>query len=174
MKLSELAVLTGATCNPDDGEIEIAGAAGLDQARSGQITFLSNPRYTSRVNDTSASAIYVAEDFELARKDLALLRAKDPYLAFTRALIAFQPKRKFELLLDPSAVVDSSTRLPKEIFIDAHVAIGKNCEIGKRVRVHPNATIYDNVTIGDDTEIHSGVAIRDGSVIGQRVIIRCS
>ena len=171
MKLSELAVLTGATCDPNDSEVRIEGAAGLDQAQSGQITFLSNPRYTSRVNDTSASAIYVAEDFELARKDLALLRAKDPYLAFTRALIAFQPKRKFEPLLDPSAVVDSSTRLPKEIFIDAHVAIGKNCEIGKRVRVHPNATIYDNVTIGDDTEIHSGVAIRDGSVIGQRVII---
>jgi UDP-3-O-[3-hydroxymyristoyl] glucosamine N-acyltransferase len=50
-------------------------------AQSGQI-FSSNPRYTSRVNDTSASAIYVAEDFELARKDLPL-RAKDPYLAFT-------------------------------------------------------------------------------------------
>ena len=171
MKLSELAELTGATCNPDDSEIDIAGAAGLDQAQSGQVTFLSNPRYTSRVNDTSASAIYVAEDFELARKDVALLRAKDPYLAFTRALIAFQPKREFESLLDPSAVIDSSTRLPKEIFIDAHVAIGKNCEIGERVRIHPNATIYDNVTIGDDTEIHSGVAIRDGSVIGRRVII---
>jgi UDP-3-O-[3-hydroxymyristoyl] glucosamine N-acyltransferase len=64
-------------------------------------------------------------------------------------------------LLDPSAVVDSSTRLPKKFFI----AYGdwKNCEIGKRVRVHPNATIYDNVTI--ETARNSfGVAIRDAQL----------
>jgi UDP-3-O-[3-hydroxymyristoyl] glucosamine N-acyltransferase len=171
MKLSELAKLTGATCNLIDGDIEISGAAGVDQASAGQVTFLSNPRYTSRVKDTAASAIYVTEDFETARDDLALLRAKDPYLAFTRALIAFQPQRDFKPLLDPSALVDSSTRIPKEIFIDAHVAIGKNVTLGTRVRIHPNATIYDNVSIGDDSEIHSGVAIREGSVIGKRVII---
>ena len=171
MKLSELATQTGATCRQSEDEIEIEGAAGLDQAGSGQVTFLSNPRYTSRVNDTAASAIYLTEDAEISRADLAVLRAKDPYLAFTRALIVFQPKREFAPLLDPSAVIDSSTRLQKDTFIDAHVAIGKNCEIGERVRIHPNVTIYDNVTIGDDSEIHSGVAIRDGSVIGKRVII---
>ena len=171
MKLSELAAQTGATCSESDGDIEITGAAGLDQAQSGQVTFLSNPRYTSRVSDTAASAIYLTEEAEISRADLAVLRAKDPYLAFTRALIAFEPKREFAPLLDPSAVIDSSVRIPKELFIDAHVAIGKNCVIGERVRIHPNVTIYDNVTIGDDSEIHSGVAIRDGSVIGKRVII---
>lgn len=171
MKLSELANLTGATCNLTDGDIEIAGAAGLDQAQRGQVTFLSNPRYTSRVNDTTASAIYLAEDAEISRADLAVLRAKDPYLAFTRALIAFNPKAKFKPYLDESALIDSSTRIPKEVFIDANVVIGKNGSIGDRVRIHPNVTIYDNVELGDDSEIHSGVAIREGSIIGKRVII---
>ena len=171
MKLSELAKATGATCAASDADIEVSGAAGLDQAQAGQVTFLSNPRYASRVKETTASAIYVAEGAEIERQDLALLRAKDPYLAFTRALIAFQPQREFESLLDPSAVVDSSTRVPTEIFIDAHVAIGKNCVIGERVRIHPNVTIYDGVSIGDESEIHSGVAIRYGSVIGKRVLI---
>ena len=110
MKLSELAELTGAQCDSADAEIEITGAAGLDQAQPGQVTFLSNPRYTSRVKDTVASAIYVTEDFEVARENLALLRAKDPYLAFTRALIAFHPRPDFESRLDPSAVIDSSAR----------------------------------------------------------------
>lgn len=171
MKLSDLATQTGATCNLTDGDVEITGAAGLDQAQSGQVTFLSNPRYTSRVIDTAASAIYVKEDFETTRTDLALLRAEDPYLAFTRALIAFQPKPKFEPYLDPTAIIGSSSRLAQEVFIDAHVAIGENVEIGERVRIYPNVTIYDNVTIGDDTEIHSGVAIREGSSIGKRVIV---
>jgi UDP-3-O-[3-hydroxymyristoyl] glucosamine N-acyltransferase len=171
MKLSELANITDATFDSTHGEIEIEGAAGLDQAQAGQVTFLSNPRYTSRVNDTAAAAIYLADDAQILRTDLAVMRAKDPYLAFTRALIAFQPQREFTALLDPSAVIDSSTRLPKETLIGAHVAIGKNCVIGERVRIHPNVTIYDNVSIGDESEIHSGVAIRAGSVIGKRVII---
>src|SRR5438876_3207292 len=171
MKLSELAAQTGATCSPSDGQLEIEGAAGLDQAESGQVTFLSNPHYTSRVKTTRASAIYVGEDVEVARADLAVLRAKDPYLAFTRAMIVFHPKPDFESYWDPTAVIDSSTRIPKEVFIDAHVAIGKNVRLGNRVRIHANATIYDNVTIEDETEIHSGVAIRENTIIGKRVII---
>src|SRR5437762_2709656 len=102
MKLSELAELTGARCNSTDGEIEIEGAAGLEQAVPGQVTFLSNPRYTSRVGTTGASAIYVAEDTDIARADLAVLRAKDPYLAFTRALNIFHPRASFEPAIHPS------------------------------------------------------------------------
>jgi UDP-3-O-[3-hydroxymyristoyl] glucosamine N-acyltransferase len=171
MKLSELAKLTGATCDLTAGDLEIVGAAGLDLAQPGQVTFLSNPRYASRVKDTTASAIYVTEEFETGRDNLALLRAKDPYLAFTRALIAFQPQRAFEIWLDESAVIEGSTRIPKDVFIGAHVAIGKNVQLGNHIRIHPNVTIYDNVSIGDDSEIHSGVAIREGTSIGQRVII---
>ena len=171
MKLSELAKLTGAQCTASDGDIEITGAAGLEQAEPGQVTFLSNPRYTPKVAATGASAIFVADDVEVPRADLAVLRAKDPYLAFTRALIAFNPPPPFEAYWDPTAVIDSSTQVPKEIFIDAHVAIGKNVRFGRRVRIHANVTIYDNVTIGDETEIHSGVAIRENTVIGARVII---
>jgi UDP-3-O-[3-hydroxymyristoyl] glucosamine N-acyltransferase len=171
MKLSELAELTGATCNSSDGEIEIEGAAGLDQAVPGQVTFLSNPRYTSRVNTTIASAIYVAENIEVPRPDLAVLRAKDPYLAFSRALNVFHPRSPFEASIHPSAAIDPTATLADEVFIGQHVSIGPHAQIGARVRIHSNATIYDNVKIGDDSEIHSGVAIRENSTIGQRVII---
>ena len=171
MKLAELASLTGARCETSDGDMEITGAAGLDKAEPGQVTFLSNPRYTAKVAATGASAIFVSEDVEVPRPDLAVLRAKDPYVAFTRALILFHPSPSFEPYWDPTAVIDSSTKVPKEVFIDAHVAIGKNVRLGERVRIHPNVTIYDNVEIGDETEIHSGVAIRENTVIGKRVII---
>src|SRR5262245_18499594 len=171
MKLSELAAKTGAQYQSNDGDIEITGAAGLEQAELGQVTFLSNPRYTPKIASTAASAIFVAEDVEVPRPDLTVLRAKDPYLAFTRALIAFNPQPEFESYLDPSAVIDSSTKIPKDVFIDAHVAIGKNVRLGSRIRLHANVTIYDNVVIGDESEIHSGVAIRENTVIGKRVII---
>src|SRR5258705_706315 len=171
MKLFDLASQTGAECAISHGDMEINAAAGLDEAQPGEITFLSNPKYANKVASTRASAIYLSEEAEIARHDIAVLRAKDPYLAFSRALVVFHPPSEFVAYWDPTAVIDSSTRIPKEVFIDAHVAIGKNVVIGDHVRIHANATIYDNVTIGDYSEIHSGVAIRGNSVIGKRVII---
>jgi UDP-3-O-[3-hydroxymyristoyl] glucosamine N-acyltransferase len=171
MKLFDLATQTGAQCNISDGDIEITGAAGLDEAQPGEITFLSNPKYTNKVAATGASAIYVTDGVEVVRPDLAVLTAKDPYLAFTRALVVFHPKASFESGLDPSAVIDLTSKIGDGSFVGARSFIGSHAKIGQRVRIHPNVTIYENVTVDDDTEIHSGVSIRAGSTIGKRVII---
>lgn len=170
MKLSELAAETGAAVEGDP-DLEISGAAGLDEAGAGHVTFLSNPRYTPRVKTTRASAIYVAEDALVERDDLALLRAKDPYLAYTRALILFHPEPPPPAFVHQTAVIDTSARVAGDVNIGAHVVIGANAEIGSRVRIHANVTIYDNVRIGDDSVIHSGVAIRANSILGKRVIV---
>ena len=171
MKLSELAEFAHARFESSDGDIEITGAAGLDQAEPGHVTFLSNPRYTPKIAATAASAIFVGEDVEVARADLAVLRAKDPYLAFTRALIAFHPRPKPESAIHESAVIDQTATIGAECFVGPNAVVGKNSHIGDGVRIHANATIYDNVSVGDECEIHSGVAIRENTVIGRRVII---
>ena len=171
MKLFDLAAQTGAECALSDGDIGISGAAGLDQARSDEVTFLSNPKYTNKIATTRAAAIYVAEDLEILRPDIAILRAKDPYLAFTRALIVFHPQPSFEAGIDPAAVVELTSKIGEGSFIGARSVIGRNVKIGDHVRIHPNVTIYEDSTIDDDTEIHSGVAIRSNSIIGKRVII---
>lgn len=168
MKLSELAEKTGARVEGED--VEISGAAGLDEAREGHVTFLSNPRYTPRVKTTTASAIYLAEDIQTDRP-ISILRVKDPYLAYTRALRIFYPERPITPFIDPSAVIDSSAVIAKHVQIGACVVIGKNVHIAEGVCLFPNVTIYDDVSIGKDSVIHSGVAIRERTEIGQRVVI---
>src|SRR6185436_9103648 len=135
MKLSELAAQTG-TSVEGNGDIDISGAAGLDEAGAGQVTFLSNPRYTPRVKTTRASAIYVGEAVEVDRNDIALLRAKDPYLAYTRALILFNPEPRFNASIHPSAVIDETATVAADVSIGAHVVVGAHAEIGNRVRIH--------------------------------------
>ena len=169
MKLSELAQLTGARVEGQD-DIEIHGAAGLDEASEGHVTFLANPRYTPRVNTTRASAIFLSEDAQTDR-NIAILRAKDPYLAYTRALRIFHPEPKLEPHIHPSAVIDPSARVADHVAIGACAVIGRNVEIAEGVCIHPNVTIYDDVTIGKDSIIHSGAAIRERTVIGERVVI---
>jgi UDP-3-O-[3-hydroxymyristoyl] glucosamine N-acyltransferase len=170
MKLSELAALTSARVDSATGEIEINGAAGLDDAQPGDVSFLANPRYTPKVNTTQASAIYVSEDAPIER-EIPILRAKNPYLAYTRALRLFHPEPEFAALVHESAVIDPSAEVAENVWIGAGVVIGPNCRIAEGVRLHPNVTIYENVTIGKDSTIHSGTAIRERSQIGARVVI---
>ena len=168
MKLSDLASQTGARVEGKD--VEVIGAAGLDEAREGHVTFLANPRYTPKVNSTLASAIYLADDVATDRA-ISILRVKDPYLAYTRALRIFYPDQKPEPSIHPTAVIDSSATVAANVSIGACVVIGRNVVIADGVCLYPNVTIYDDVTIGKDSVIHSGVAVRERTVIGERVVI---
>jgi UDP-3-O-[3-hydroxymyristoyl] glucosamine N-acyltransferase len=170
MKLSELAAVTEARVEAVSSDLEIIGAAGLDDARSGEVTFLANPRYTPRVNSTQASAIYVSEDAQIERS-IPLLRARNPYLAYTRALRLFHPEPRFAPFVHPSAVIDPTATVADHVWLGAHVVIGPRCRVAAGVRLHPNVTLYEDVTIGRDSVVHSGAAIRERSQIGERVII---
>jgi UDP-3-O-[3-hydroxymyristoyl] glucosamine N-acyltransferase len=170
MKLSDLASLTSARVEGDSSHIEITGAAGLDEATSGEITFLANPRYTPKVNSTHASAIYLSED-ALIERELPVLRAKNPYLAYTRALRLFHPETQHTAFIHESAVIDPSATIAANVWIGACAVIGPSSEIADGVRIYPNVTIYENVTVGKDSVIHSGAVIRERSQLGERVVI---
>src|SRR6267143_1956177 len=170
MKLSELARLTGANVDGAFNDVEITGAAGLDDAGPTDVSFLANPRYTAKVNTTRAAAVYLAEQAPTDRA-IAVLRAKDPYLAYTRALRLFHPEPTFAALIHESAVIDSSSTVAGTARVGAGVVIGPSCQIADGVHIYPNVTVYENVTIGKDSTIHSGTVIRERSQIGERVVI---
>jgi UDP-3-O-[3-hydroxymyristoyl] glucosamine N-acyltransferase len=171
MKISELAQQTGATLEGSfDADMEITGAAGLDDAGEGQVTFLANPRYTPRLNTTRASAVYVGEGIAVER-EIAILRARDPYLAYTRALRLFHPEPLFEPFVHPSAFVDPTASVGSDVWIGANVVVGREAIIGPGARIYPNVTVYDGAQIGASSVIHSGVSIRENCILGERVIV---
>ena len=171
MKLSELAEKTDSRIEQGGADLEITGAAGLDIAQAGQITFLANPKYTPQIKTTNASAIFLRETELIERGDIAVLRAKDPYLAYTRALRLFHPELKRRTSIHPSAVIDETAQIASDVFIGANSVVGANCRIAEGVQILPNVTVYENVSIGKDSVIHSNVSIREDCEIGERVII---
>lgn len=170
MKLSELAALTSAIVDENSGDIEITGAAGLDDAGSGEVSFLANPRYTPKINTTQAAALYLSEDAPIER-DIPVLRAKDPYLAYTRALRLFHPEPEFAPAIHESAVIDPSAKVADNVWIGACSVIGPSSRVEEGVYIYPNVTIYEDVTIGRNSIIHSGAVIRERSQVGERVVI---
>ncbi len=173
MKLKIIAEKTSSNIERGDADLELTGAAGLDIAGQGQITFLANPKYTPQIKETKASAIFLNENISLERKDIAILRSKDAYLAYTRALRIFNPEMEVvSSYIHPTVSLHKTVKVAKNVFIDAFVSIGKDCIIAENVKIFPNVTIYDGVKIGANSIIHSGVSIRENCQIGEKVIIQ--
>lgn len=172
MKLSQLAEITGSSIESGIPETEIRGAAGLDLAKEGEVTFLANPKYTRQVANTRASAIFLSEGVEIGRDDIAVLRADDAYVAYTLALRAFHPEPELRPSIHPTAVIDTSAEVAEDVEIGPNVVISAGCRVQSGVRIKSNSTIYDNVVIGEGSVIHSGVSVRENCEIGARCIIQ--
>jgi UDP-3-O-[3-hydroxymyristoyl] glucosamine N-acyltransferase len=171
MKLATISQETFSVLEQGDADLEIRGAAGLDIAGQGEITFLANPKYTPQIKTTRASAIFLNETEHVERSDVAVLRTKDPYLAYTRALRLFNPAPRFAPFIHPCASIHETAQVAADVSIDAFVAIGAGCVVESGVKIFPNATIYDNVKIGAYSVIHSGAAVRENCEIGANCII---
>jgi len=171
MKLAQLAEKTGSTIEQGSPELEIVSAAGLDIAGPGDVSFLSNPKYSPQINETRASAIFLNEGVPIDRSDIAVLRAKDSYLSYTRAIRLFFPEKKIVPFIHPTAVIDPTAKVAANVEINAHAVIGPGCIIADSVRIMPNVTLYENVVVGENSVIHSGVSIRENCEVGRRCII---
>jgi UDP-3-O-[3-hydroxymyristoyl] glucosamine N-acyltransferase len=87
MKLREIATELGARIESGSPDLEIRGVAGLEHAGAGELAFVANPKYAALAKTTAASAIIVGDEFPAL--GTPLLRCKNPYLAFARALELF-------------------------------------------------------------------------------------
>ena len=171
MKLSELAEQTSSVIENGSPETEINAAAGLDLAGDGNITFLANPKYTPQVESTQAAAIFLSEGVTIDRSDIAVLRAKDAYLAYTRALRLFHPVEDIRPGVHPSAVIDPFANVDENVEIGANSVVGRNCTIESGVKLFPNVTVYDSAVVREGSVLHSGVVIRENCEVGRNCII---
>jgi len=156
-----------------DGSVKIYGVAKIKDARQGEVTFISNPRYEKFIDSTEASAVIVSEDFPGTTK--AVIRAKNPYYAFLKLLHYFHPA---EELLDPgihpAAVIDKTAKIGEGTRVGPGAIIGKNSIIGENCRIFPGVVIGAEVEVGDNTLLYANVVLREKVRVGSDVIIHSS
>ena len=169
MKLSEIAAALKCEL-AGDGEMEITGVAGIEYARPGELTFLSNPKYAPRLKQTRASAILVSKAVQGA--GIASLISSNPYLDFARALCLFYQPPRPAPGIHPTASIADTAQIEHGASIGAFVAIGERVTIGRNAVLHPHVVIYEGVTIGDDFLAHSHAVVREFCRIGNRVILQ--
>jgi UDP-3-O-[3-hydroxymyristoyl] glucosamine N-acyltransferase len=175
MKLGELAALLGCKLEGDKN-VEVRGVAGIESAQAGEVTFLSNPKYSRELTKTLASAVFLNEKAALKRAaglpPLAALRSQNPYFDFARAIELFSSPAAYPPGIHPTAVVAKSAKIGEGAHIGPHCFVDEGVEIGRRAVLHSLVTIYRNTRIGEDFLAHSQTVVREGCTIGNRVILQ--
>jgi len=167
--LEELAQRLG--CRLDgDGAIDVTRVAGLDEAGPGDLTFLANAKYASKLASTRASAVIADE--RTTGAPCAVLRTAHPYLAMARAVALLTPASRPAPGVSPLAAIDATAQLGPDVSVGPFAVIGAGAAVGARTIVEPHVMIGDGVVVGDDGHLHARVVVREGVTIGQRVVLQ--
>ncbi|MCW9049880.1 MAG: UDP-3-O-(3-hydroxymyristoyl)glucosamine N-acyltransferase [Deltaproteobacteria bacterium] len=170
-KLQQLADLVAGELrgNPDE---EIHRVVSIDQAQTGDITFLSNPKYLPLLKNCQASAVILSPEVAAPEKNLII--TANPYLAFAKILTFLQSSKTTGQGIMPGACVAESAAVDESATVYPGCVVGENVKIGAGTTLYPGVVIYDDVSIGRDCLLHAQAIVREGCRLGNRVILQPS
>lgn len=170
--IHQIAGLLGGEVKGNGGD-KINMLAKIQDAKTGQIAFLSNPKYEQFIYTTQASAVIVKKDF-VPKKEIGatLILVDDPYISFTALLEEYHKLISFQKsgIEQPSFIGDGCT-VGTGIYRAAFSYIGNNVRIGNNVKVYPQVFVGDDVVIGDNTVLHASVKLYSGTRLGANCVI---
>jgi UDP-3-O-[3-hydroxymyristoyl] glucosamine N-acyltransferase len=156
-----------------NGHEKINMLARIQEAKKGQIAFLSNPKYEQYIYTTQASAVIVKKDF-IPKKEISstLILVEDPYTSFTALLEEYHKLISFQKTgIEQPCFIGENSSVGSGIYRGAFSYIGNNAKIGNNVKVYPHTYIGDDVVIGDNTVLHASVKVYSGAKIGSHCVI---
>ncbi|MGA8762427.1 MAG: UDP-3-O-(3-hydroxymyristoyl)glucosamine N-acyltransferase [Candidatus Sulfotelmatobacter sp.] len=170
MRLAQIASALHLRIENGSPDLEIIGLNGVEEAGPGELTFVSNPKYAAAVRSTRASAVIVAEDFPAIAA--AMLRAKDPYLSFARALELFHEPVRYAPEVHPTAVIDPTAKIGAHAHIGPYVVVEEDVEIGANAVLLAHVVIYRGVKIGPGFFAHAHSVVRENCRLGSNVLLQ--
>ncbi len=168
LSLSEIGKIVGGEV-AGDGNKNISGAAGFNDATANDITFAVGPKFLKQLDVSKAGAIIVPKSFSV--KGGNLVKVDNPKLAFIKILEFFNTSPKKTASISSSAYMGENFNHGKNISMAGFVHIGDNVSLGDSVTLYPGVVIEDNVKIGSDVKIYPNVTILERCIIGSRIII---
>jgi len=170
MKLSHISETLGTRLENASPDTEISGVSGIEQAGTGQLTFVSNPKYAATAKTTKASAVIVAEDFPAIAT--GMLRSKNPYLSWAQALALFHQAPRYAPGVHPTAVIHPTAKVGKNIHLGAYVVIDEGVEIGDAAVLLSHVVVYRGAKIGNSFFAHAHAVVREFCQLGDNVLLQ--
>ena len=170
MKLAKLSEALHTPYENGSPDTEITGVAGIEDAVSGQLTFVANPKYAAKARTTHASAVIVAQDFPAI--PAAMLRSTNPYLTFAQAIKLFYQPPQYAPGVHATAVVHPSAQIGPKAHIGPYVVIDENVVIGENAVLLAHVVIYPGVRVGDNFFAHAHAVVREHCCLGNNVVLQ--
>jgi UDP-3-O-[3-hydroxymyristoyl] glucosamine N-acyltransferase len=157
-------------------ELRISGCASVANAKTGDLVFVDLPKQLDAAAKCAAGCVVLAAGTEMAGK--TVLRAKNPRLAFARAIAWMIPREVIAKGIHPTAVVANSAKLGAGVGVGAYAVIedgaeigagseiGAHCFVGSGARMGAGCRIYPRATIAGCVRLGARVVIHSGAVIG--------
>lgn len=153
-------------------EVAVSSVAKIEEAQSGSLSFLANPKYEPYLYTTEASIIIINEDVNLAKPVSAtLIRVKDAYSSFSILLEAYNQAKLDKSGIEEPNFIHPSAKIGKNVYIGAFAYIGANAVIGDHTKIYPQTYIGDMVKIGESCTLFAGVKVYHECVLGNQVVI---
>ena len=101
------------------------------------------------------------------------LRVEDPYGTFARILARFEPAREriFPPGRHPTALVDESAVVGRDVALGPYVVIGAGARIGDGCALGAHVVIGPEVELGEGCLLYPQVTVREGCRLGNRVVV---
>ena len=170
MKLSQISEALGTTLDNVSPDTEITGVAGIEQAGPGQITFVANVKYAAAAKTTKASAVIVAENFPAI--PAGMLRSKNPYLAWAKAIELFYQPPRYAPGVHPTAVIHPTAKIGKNAHVGPYVVLDQDVEIGDNAVLLAHVVIYRGARIGHNFFAHAHAVVREFCQLGDGVVLQ--
>lgn len=155
-----------------DPEVKVNNIAKIEEAETGTLAFLANPKYSKYLYTTNASIVLINKDFK-PEKDVAstIIKVDNAYESFAKILELAEQGRPVKQGISSLAYIDESAKIGDGVYIAPFVFIGEDAVIEDNVILNPHVFIDDNVTIKEYTKLNAGVKVYHECVIGKNCII---
>lgn len=155
--------------------VGVCGINTLSDARSDEITFITDQSYARRWVDSQAAAAVVTDGLKVPGHNAAsraLVFVPDAELATIELLRFWEPAPPLpEEGIHPTAWVHPEARLGEGVRIGPHVSVDHGSVVGDRTVLHAGVRIYAGVTLGEGCVIHANTVIRERCTLGRAVIL---
>lgn len=173
--LQELAVISEDITIEGSVHKPITGIASLEEARSGDLAFLGNPKYAQAVKDSRASVIFLPDEYKGGpRAGQVYLRTSNPSLAFARVTQRLEHKLWPEVPpgIHPTAVLHGDAQIDASAHVGPLCVIAEGAVIGGDTFLQSGIHVGRHVSIGPSCRLLAGAIVQDYCELGREVILQ--
>ena len=152
-----------------EGSVIVVSVGSLGIARPDQLSFVSSDKYAENAKRSQAGAILVHRQIENVAAAQLIVDSVD--ISLIEALKIFAPRLTPAAGIHPSAVVEDSAVIGRNVEVGPFAYVSHNVKIGDNCIISAGCKVCENVKIGKNTNLDCNVVIYRNCRIGDNCTI---